>query len=35
LETDLPLLWQHPAAPVELKKRILRTHLSAIFGHPL
>jgi hypothetical protein len=27
LGTDLPLLWQHPAAPVELKKRILRTVL--------
>src|SRR5215813_12004398 len=30
LGTDLPLLWQHPAAPVELKKRILRTVLEEI-----
>jgi len=30
LGSDLSLLWQHPAAPVELKKRILRTVLEEI-----
>ena len=30
LGTDLLSLWQHPAAPVELKKRILRTVLEEI-----
>jgi hypothetical protein len=30
LGTDLPLVWHHPAAPVELKKRILRTVLEEI-----
>ncbi|MBA3231380.1 MAG: recombinase family protein [Acidobacteria bacterium] len=30
LGTDLRELWQHPAAPVELKKRILRTVLEEI-----
>ena len=30
LGTDLRALWQHPAAPVELKKRILRTLLEEI-----
>ena len=30
LGTDLPLVWQHPAAPVELKKRILRTVIEEI-----
>jgi DNA invertase Pin-like site-specific DNA recombinase len=30
LGQDLPLAWNHPAAPVELKKRILRTVLTEI-----
>jgi hypothetical protein len=30
LGTDLRGLWQHPAAPVDLKKRILRTVLEEI-----
>jgi DNA invertase Pin-like site-specific DNA recombinase len=30
LGSDLSLVWQHPAAPVELKKRILRTVLEEI-----
>jgi DNA invertase Pin-like site-specific DNA recombinase len=30
LGSDLSLLWQHPAAPVALKKRILRTVLAEI-----
>ena len=30
LGTDLALVWHHPAAPVELKKRILRTVLEEI-----
>ena len=30
LGTDLHALWQHPAAPVELKKRIVRTVLEEI-----
>ena len=30
LSADLPALWNHPQAPVELKKRILRTVLNEI-----
>jgi DNA invertase Pin-like site-specific DNA recombinase len=30
LGTDLPLVWNHPAIPVELKKRILRTVIEEI-----
>lgn len=30
LGTDLPQLWRHPATPVELKKRILRTVIREI-----
>jgi hypothetical protein len=30
LGSDLPALWNDPAAPVELKKRILRTVISEI-----
>lgn len=30
LSSDLPAAWNHPAAPVELKKRILRTVLKEI-----
>lgn len=33
LSEDLPALWNHPEAPVELKKRILRTVLSEIIIH--